>query len=472
MNLNKRIRTILIVTILASSLFLNLFQLGKYPLFDWDEATYAHIADNTMRNSDWLALKKLNNNWFEKPPLYIWLIMLSFKVFGMSDFSARLPSALFGVITAVLLFLLVLELSNNHWQAFFASFILILTPPFLILGRQSRVDIPLIAAILFALYSFIKGQRKEKWLLGFGIGVGIGVMIKSVIGLFAFPLALIFSLLYRKRDRLKNKYLWWGLALMVLIVAPWHIYESYRFGMPFWDNYFNFHVLRRITTVMGNSEPYMYLSKLWTLVQPWSTVFVILLPMMLFAGFRKMQENQRLAWFGLSSALFILLVFSIPQTKLWPYLLPMFPFSAIFIATSLFFVFTEVFRLRVRYLTAITVIILVLGLRTTLNEAIIDPYRGIPYAFDEKEVGILLRSRPFPEEVYICCWAPQETLIYYGQRKLINIKIGYELPLNKPHFFIIPTQYLNQFLVDAPRYQTAPIIFNGKFLTLLKVEYF
>lgn len=463
-------RTILILTVLAMALFLNFFQLGKYPLFDWDEATYAHVADNTLRNSDWLAFKKLDNNWFEKPPFYIWSIMLSFEIFGVSDFSARLPSALLSVVATLLLFFLVIELSNNYWLAFLTSFILLLTSPFIILGRQSRVDIPVVAAILFSLYSFIKGQQKEKWLLGLGIGIGIGVMIKSVIGFFAFPLALIFSLLYRKWGWFKNKYLWLGLVFMILIIAPWHIYESYRFGMPFWDNYFNFHVLRRITTVMGGAEPWYYLSRLWNLVQPWSTIFIILLPLMLFAGFKKIQENKRLTWFGFGSVLFIFIVFSIPQTKLWPYLLPIFPFSAIFISAGLFFIFYDLFRLNKRYFVIVSIVILAIGFKIMFNDAIVNPYRDIPQVFDEKEVGILLKSQSYPEKVYICCWITHETLIYYGQRKLINVVNTDEFPRDKPHFFIIPTQYLNDLFINVPFYKTVKTAYNGKFLTLFQID--
>ena len=111
-----------------------------------------------------------------------------------------------------------------------------------------------------------------------------------------------------------------------------------------------------------------------------------------------------------------------------------------------------------------------MGFRTTLNEAIIDPYRDIPQVFDERDVGILLESRPLPEEVYICCWVTQETLIYYGRRKLINVTNTNEFPINKNHFFIIPTQYLNDLFNSTPFYKTAKIAYNGKFLTLFQVE--
>ncbi|HXK52632.1 MAG TPA: O-antigen ligase family protein [bacterium] len=78
-------------------------KLGSNHLIPWDEAIYAKIAKNIYQTGDYIFLKWSSSElWLEKPPLYMWLMALSMKIFSITSFAVRLPSALFGLGTVLL----------------------------------------------------------------------------------------------------------------------------------------------------------------------------------------------------------------------------------------------------------------------------------------------------------------------------------------------------------------------------------
>jgi 4-amino-4-deoxy-L-arabinose transferase-like glycosyltransferase len=79
-----------------------LWKLGAGSLAAWDEAIYAQVSKEMARGSGWLTPHWQNNLWFEKPPLLMWITALFYRVFGVSEFWARAPSALSGIVLVAL----------------------------------------------------------------------------------------------------------------------------------------------------------------------------------------------------------------------------------------------------------------------------------------------------------------------------------------------------------------------------------
>ncbi|MEK7609123.1 MAG: glycosyltransferase family 39 protein, partial [Patescibacteria group bacterium] len=212
----------LILLLVLASLFY-LINLGERPLEDYDEATYASVLRNSFERGDFLSFEYFGNNWFEKPPLYFWLAAASAKVFGFNEFALRFPSALLGIVSALLAYLIVLTLTQDRPAGLFAGLILTLIPFFTAATRNTRMDAPVTACILAALYFYLVGAGKSKYLAGMGISIGFGILLKSIIGLLAVPIILIWSAATRQWRWLKNKFFWLGNLLGILIAAPWHI---------------------------------------------------------------------------------------------------------------------------------------------------------------------------------------------------------------------------------------------------------
>ena len=89
-------------------LFIPLFfyKLGQTSLLSWDEAWYAEISRNVLKSGDLLNLVWNNMPFSEKPPGQFWIEALTFKFFGVSEFSARLPSAISGLLSLLVIYLI------------------------------------------------------------------------------------------------------------------------------------------------------------------------------------------------------------------------------------------------------------------------------------------------------------------------------------------------------------------------------
>src|SRR3989344_6261361 len=166
-----------IVLVLIFSGILLFYGLGNNALTDYDEATYGHVVNETLKSGQFGTLKhSVSGNWFEKPPLYFWLAMFSQKVFSNPEFALRFPSAFFGLLSIALTMLIAFHIGKNYYIAAFAGAILATTPIFIEGARQVRLDIPVTAAILFSFYCFLRGLKNPRWFLGVGIGIAIGFM--------------------------------------------------------------------------------------------------------------------------------------------------------------------------------------------------------------------------------------------------------------------------------------------------------
>lgn len=101
--MNKRTILIQILIVLVGAI-LFLPGLGNVRLFDWDEINFAESAREMLLTGDWLNVQINFESFWEKPPLFIWAQALSMKIFGVNEMAARLPNALIGIITLLVLF--------------------------------------------------------------------------------------------------------------------------------------------------------------------------------------------------------------------------------------------------------------------------------------------------------------------------------------------------------------------------------
>ena len=90
--MSPRSRTDLLLLV-AFCGFLFFYGLGAFGLVGADEPRYAQVAREMLERSDWVTPTLLGKPWLEKPPLYYWEAMVSFRAFGVSDRAARLPGA-------------------------------------------------------------------------------------------------------------------------------------------------------------------------------------------------------------------------------------------------------------------------------------------------------------------------------------------------------------------------------------------
>ncbi|RME57285.1 MAG: phospholipid carrier-dependent glycosyltransferase, partial [Candidatus Dadabacteria bacterium] len=237
---------------LIAVLLLRIPLMASLPLIDTTEGRYAAIAKNMMETGNYLMpmIPTPKGNfipYWSKPPLHIWFIALCYKLFGVSEFSARLPSLLASLLTALLLYLYLKKafgekLSRLSIVALFSTLL------FFFLAGGVIMDLTLAAAVSLSLVSVgIKNSLKLNnsssaiWDYLFFLGLSIGFMTKGPVALVLTFLPLFFICLTNKTWRNNLKQLPWlkGIILFLILTVPWFILaESYY---PGFLNYFFVH---------------------------------------------------------------------------------------------------------------------------------------------------------------------------------------------------------------------------------------
>ncbi len=359
-------RSLLLIVLVVSALIL-FVNLGTNHLVPWDEAIYAKISKNMVVSGNWLDMYwKPNKVWYEKPPLYMWLMAGAMKVIGVNEWAARLPSAILGFLSVVIVFML-----GSKWfsktTGFISALILLTTVQFIYYSRSAMTDVSTTFFILLSIYfySFAKDKGKLAYWILSGVSIGLGVMIKGVVGLIPFPIIFLYEIyaLLTKSQKFTKKLVWGYVTLIVsalVVFMPWHIFMYEKYGMSFLKNYIGYHVWDRATeSIEDKGKPFFwYLTVIKVSMRVW---FLVLIPGLIFSIFKIIKKDSRYVLLVIW-ALFIFFFFSIAKSKLIWYIIPIYPALAIiagnFIDTVLKFVYEKFSRLNTVSVKFLTIFVL------------------------------------------------------------------------------------------------------------------
>lgn len=332
----KPIISILLLACLAYYLFF--FQLGSLPLTDPDETFYAQTAREMHTRNEWLTPYLYGKPQFEKPVLFYWLVHLSYKMFGVNEAAARLPSAVFGFLGLVAIYFLGALLFNRR-VGILSAIILATNVEYIMLSRACITDMVLftlmLAGALFFFQAYL-GNRRHFYLLS-AAAFGLATLTKGPIAIIlSGGVILAFLIITGEFSRLKKMPLFSATIVFLAVAAPWYIAMCGMHGKDFIESFFGFHNITRFLESehkMG-SQFYYNIPVVFGGFFPWS-VFII------FAFWRSIrkcfstdpaEKNHNifiLLWF-----LVIFIFFSISSTKLPTYIFP--SFSALAIIAAIF----------------------------------------------------------------------------------------------------------------------------------------
>lgn len=462
-------KSIFIAALIILSGIFYIPNLGTAPLDDYDEATYAQVVKETITNNNFLTFTYFGQPWIDKPPLHFWLMTLSAKLLGLNEFALRLPAALFGIVSSLLAFLIVKEISGKSLLAFLAGAGTTLFPIFLSAGRDIRLEVPIAAAALAGFYFFIKGLKNAKFLSGIGISIGLGILLKSIFGLLALVPIIIWSFLSRNWSWLRERHFWIGIFLGALISLPWHIYEAAKIGTKFLQIYLGFHVVQRITENVFNNQigNWEYISIFFKNSQPWSSLFIVSLVLALLAATnKKFRLKIGDSFLPLSVAAFtvaaIFIGFMVIPSKLMTYLIPIYPWVAL-AGVFAIPVIQKLFPLVPKLSVAIVAVALAVGAYLSFNEVFINPqFFTLDFSKDERDIGLYLAGSAGEEKIFSHGWSHQQTLRYYSGKEIDNLDGTGEVAVPLPFWLIIPNQLVEKY----PLIQNFPRPYKGEYLTL------
>jgi 4-amino-4-deoxy-L-arabinose transferase-like glycosyltransferase len=326
---------ILLVTVIVAILWFSL--LGHRDLIDPDEGRYAEIPREMVASGDWLTPRLNGFKYFEKPVLQYWTTAAAYTLFGESNLTARLWPSLIGFLGALWAGYLGLRLYGQT-AGFYAFVITISGLLYVGIGHMLSLDMALSVFVATGIGSLALAQsRREdpvwlrRWMLAGWASLALAMLSKGLIALvLPAGTVVLYSVWQRDWALWKHLHILKGLLVFLLLAAPWFIAVSLvnpEFAQFF---FIHEHFERYTSEVHERGAPWWYFIPVFMAgVLPWTAVILqSLYRPLLQAGTRSVNgfDAER---FLLVFTVFVLLFFSLGQSKLASYILPVMPVVAV-----------------------------------------------------------------------------------------------------------------------------------------------
>ncbi|MFZ0294223.1 MAG: glycosyltransferase family 39 protein [Candidatus Sulfotelmatobacter sp.] len=325
--------------------FLFFYGLGQFGLIGADEPRYAQVAREMLERRDWITPVLGGQPWLEKPPLYYWQAMMAYKIFGVSDVAARLPSA----VDATLLVLAVYFFLRRFRRGSEVDGALIVASCAGITGyaRAASMDMALAAAFGVGMLGWWAWQETDKkvFLVVFFGFMALGTLAKGPVAPFLACLVIAAYASTVRDLRVVFKTIWLpGILLFCVIALPWYFAVQAR-NPQFFREFIVEHNLGRFSkNIYHHTEPLWYYLPVTVLaLVPW----IIFVAAAFVRSVRewwsgrhatdmsKAMPEYRLGIFLCCWLIVPVVFFSISQSKLPGYILPAIPAGAILLADYL-----------------------------------------------------------------------------------------------------------------------------------------
>ena len=316
------------ILIIAAGLSLFIPNLSNTSLFDWDEINFAEAAREMIVNGDYSRVTINFLPFWEKPPLFLWMQALCMNVLGINEFAARLPNAIFGIITLLTLFVI----GKKHFGEKMAWLWVIiytgtLLPQFyFMMGMIDPVFNYFIFLGIYFLFRFSTEGRygteenkskNLKLIMLAGLFTGLAILTKGPVAfLIAALIIIVFWIIKRKVFSIKFFEILTFIVIAFIVSTLWFGFETIRNGFFFLREFFVYQVRLFSTQDAGHGGPFYY---------HFVVILFGLFPASILAimGFRKyFQDSDNQKYFHTWMVILfwvVLILFSIVKTKIIHY---------------------------------------------------------------------------------------------------------------------------------------------------------
>jgi 4-amino-4-deoxy-L-arabinose transferase-like glycosyltransferase len=338
---------LLLLALLVLSGLLFFLGLGDMGLTDRDEGRNAEAGREMFESGDRLTPTFNGELRVAKPVFLYWLMEQSYRLFGVNEFAARFPSALFGV-GLILIHYLFLVHQRDQTVALFGGLMLLLNLEILGLGRMALTDSVLIFFTTASLYGFWLGLHGaggvRRWIWAFYIGMALATLTKGPVG-FAVPLfaaALYLTWTRRWRDYWQKGVPLAGMLVFILLAAPWYAAMFLVHGNAYATGAKANTIGRFLSPMEGHQGTiFFYLPVLFLGFFPWSALLPVplyhtLKDWYLIRRARTHTDPTGTSELDLFAALWVVGVFvffTASATRLLHYISPLFPAAALLTAS-------------------------------------------------------------------------------------------------------------------------------------------
>ncbi len=322
--------------------FLFFYGLGQFGLIGADEPRYAQVAREMMERGDWVTPTLGGHPWLEKPPLYYWEAGLVYRVIGVSDVAARIPSAVDATLLVIAGYLFFRKFRGG--MAVDAALITASCAGMVGYARAASTDMPLASAFCMGMLAWWawRDSGKRRYLLAFYALTALGMLAKGPVAPFLAGLVVVVFSLMVGEPRLILRTLWIpGILLFCAIGLPWYVAVQMRNPAFFHEFILEHNLARFSSNVYHHPQPFWYYLPVATLaVLPWTAFAAVALveSLRVWWAERKSPAGDLKLQFSIFAVAWVLVpvvLFSLSQSKLPGYILPAVPAAAVLLGDYL-----------------------------------------------------------------------------------------------------------------------------------------
>jgi len=318
--------------------FLFFFGLAYFGLVGADEPRYAQVAREMLARHDWITPTLGGSAWLEKPPLYYWQAMLAYSIFGVSDWAARLPSALDATLMVVAVYAFLRRLRPGYHLD--GALITASAAGVIGFARAASTDMPLTAMLAMALlawYGWYESGSKALLALSY-VALALASLAKGPVALLLAGLIVLIFAAAKGDYGLIRRTLWApGVLLFCAIAFPWYFAVQIR-NPEFFRIFILQHNLARFgSNLYRHKEPFWYYIPVVVLgLMPWAVFALAALSQSVRVWWSEKREMLRSeSAFNVFLVIWLVvpvLFFSISQSKLPGYIVPALPAGTLLLA--------------------------------------------------------------------------------------------------------------------------------------------
>ena len=235
---------IIFIAVLAAIFFIPF--LGRVHLFDWDEINFAECSREMIKMNDYSRVYINFMPFWEKPPMFFWMQSTAMKIFGVTEFAARFPNAICGIITLIVVFICGSRIYDKKFGVLWAlAFGGSLFPNMYF--KSGIIDpwfnlFTFLSLFNFIIYHWARNKfdkeglvkNPQHYVIWAGIFMGLAVLTKGPVSLMVFLLSLGVYFIY---NRFRFYFNWWHAILFLIVAAvvtsAWYGYETMKNGPSF-----------------------------------------------------------------------------------------------------------------------------------------------------------------------------------------------------------------------------------------------
>jgi 4-amino-4-deoxy-L-arabinose transferase-like glycosyltransferase len=263
-SINKKQSNLYLTIIILSGIIFFIPFLGKVHLFDWDEINFAESAREMIVTGNYHRVQINFQPFWEKPPLFFWLQAGAMKLFGINEFAARFPNAIFGIITLVTFFLIGKKYRSPQFGFIWAISYLGTFLPHLYF--KSGIIDPIFNYFIFLgmyfMYLDLSGEIfKNKYLYPClaGLFIGLATLTKGPVGLLVFLISFFVYFLFTRFKNFPNiKKIILFIFFFTIICLLWFGQEIMNNGFWFLKEFLSYQADLFLHPVASHGEPFYY----------------------------------------------------------------------------------------------------------------------------------------------------------------------------------------------------------------------